>query len=72
MEHIRLCQSCRKKINRDELIKITKINDETLKINPKSSELGRSLYVCKNLDCIKNLIKKKRIKIYDFVWGLAL
>ena len=62
MEHIRLCQSCRKKINRDELIKITKINDETLKINPKSSELGRSLYVCKNLDCIKNLIKKKRIK----------
>lgn len=62
MEHIRLCQSCRKKTNRDELIKITKINDETLKINPKSFELGRSLYVCKNLDCIKNLIKKKRIK----------
>lgn len=62
MEHIRLCQSCRKETNRDELIKITKINDETLKINPKSSELGRSLYVCKNLDCVKNLIKKKRIK----------
>lgn len=58
----RLCQACRKEFERDEMIKITKINNETLKINPNSKELGRSAYVCNNLECIKTLIKKKRIK----------
>ncbi len=58
----RKCQGCNSKFKREELIKITKLNDNTLKINPSSKELGRSLYVCKNSDCIKNLIKKKRIK----------
>lgn len=58
----RLCQACRKEFNRDEMIKITKLDNETLKINPNSFELGRSAYVCNNLECIKTLIKKKRIK----------
>lgn len=58
----RICQGCRKKFNRDELIKITKLKDDTLKINPKSNELGRSAYVCAEIECIKTLIKKKRIK----------
>lgn len=58
----RICQGCRKEFNRDELIKITKLKDDTLKINPKSNELGRSAYVCAEIECIKTLIKKKRIK----------
>ena len=58
----RKCQACANKFNRDELIKITKISNEELKINPTSKELGRSMYVCKNIECIKLLIKKKRIK----------
>ena len=44
------------------LIKITKLKDGTLKINPNSNELGRSAYVCKNLECIQTLIKKKKLK----------
>ena len=58
----RKCQGCLSLINRDELIKITKLADGTLKINPNSKELGRSVYVCKNSECIKTLIKKKKIK----------
>lgn len=58
----RKCQACCKIQNRDELIKIVKLNNGELKINPNSKELGRSLYVCRNLECIKILIKKKRIK----------
>ena len=61
-EILRKCQGCLKLINRDELIKITKLPDGTLKINPNSKELGRSVYVCKNPECIKNFIKKKRLK----------
>ncbi len=62
-EILRKCQGCLKLINRDELIKITKLPDGTLKINPNSKELGRSVYVCKNPECIKNFIKKKRLKV---------
>jgi len=58
----RKCQGCLTLINRDELIKITKLPDGTLKINPNSKELGRSIYVCKNQECIKTLIKKKKLK----------
>ncbi len=57
----RKCQGCNIKQNRDLMIKITK-TIKGLKINPNSKELGRSIYVCKNIECIKNLIKKKRIK----------
>ena len=58
----RKCQGCLKLINRDELIKITKLFDGTLKINPTSKEIGRSVYVCANCECIKLFIKKKKLK----------
>ena len=58
----RKCQGCLKIIDRKELIKITKMQNGFLKINPNSKELGRSIYVCKCEECIKVLIKKKKIK----------
>ena len=58
----RKCQGCAKLINRDELIKITKISNDTIKINPTQYELGRSVYVCKNSQCIETFIKKKKLK----------
>ena len=58
----RKCQGCLKLINRNELIKITKLPNGSLKINPTSKELGRSVYVCKNSECINQFIKKKKIK----------
>ena len=58
----RKCQGCQKIQERSLMIKITKLNDGKLKINPLSNELGRSIYVCKNEDCIKTLIKKKKLK----------
>ena len=65
-EHLRKCQACGKIQDRTLMIKITRINSKFnsagLKINPTSKELGRSIYVCKNEECIKNLIKKKRIR----------
>ena len=58
----RKCQGCFEVKDRNELIKITKLQNGSLKINPNSKELGRSIYVCKNETCIKNLIKKKKLK----------
>ena len=61
-ETLRKCQGCLKLINRNELIKITKLQNGQLVINPSSKELGRSVYVCKNVECIKQFIKKKKLK----------
>ncbi len=58
----RKCQGCSLLLERNNLIKITRLDNGKLKINPKSDELGRSLYVCPKKECIKMLIKKKRIK----------
>ena len=63
MEIKRKCAACKTLKNRCELIKITKLQNGRLKINPTSKELGRSVYVCKDTECIKKFIKKKALKI---------
>ncbi len=62
MIHLRKCKGCFELKPKEDLIKITKLKDGTIKINPASKELGRSVYICKNPDCIKKFIKKKRLK----------
>ena len=57
----RKCCSCASVKDRSEMIRITN-SKGTLEINPDSKMLGRSVYVCKKPDCIKAMIKKKRIK----------
>ena len=56
----RKCQGCGKILDRKDFIKIT-LNDGKLYINPNSKILGRSMYICADHNCIKTLIKKKRI-----------
>ncbi|MCX4274274.1 MAG: YlxR family protein [Candidatus Gastranaerophilales bacterium] len=57
---VRKCQGCAKISDRENFIKIT-LNEGKLHINPSSKVLGRSLYVCPDIKCIKNVIKKKRL-----------
>ncbi len=56
----RKCQGCGKILDRNSLIKIT-LFDGKLYINPSSKILGRSMYVCADYNCVKTVIKKKRI-----------
>lgn len=56
----RKCQGCGKIFDRKDFIKITLYNGQ-LYINPNSKILGRSMYICPCADCVKTLIKKKRI-----------
>ena len=58
---LRQCKGCKNIKNREEMIKITVFNNSVF-INPDSKTTGRSIYVCKNIECIKNLIKTKGIK----------
>ncbi len=61
-EILRKCQACLELKDRNKMIKITKLKNGTLKVNPSSKELGRSVYVCKNPECVKIFIKKKKLK----------
>lgn len=56
----RKCVGCGKIKDRQELIKITKVDDGII-VNPDSKKFGRSVYVCYNNVCIENAFKKNRI-----------
>ncbi len=62
MQKLRKCQACMKIQDREAMFKITKTQGSRLVINPNSGQVGRSCYVCKNADCIKTFIKKKRLQ----------
>lgn len=57
----RKCIGCQTLKNREELIKIT-LYEGDLIINPNSKTFGRSCYVCRDIECIKKMIKSKGIK----------
>ena len=61
-EVLRKCIGCFKEKNRDELIKITREHKtkETF-INPNSKIFGRSVYLCYNISCIENSLKKNKL-----------
>lgn len=58
---IRKCAACNTLKSRDNFIKITVNKSKEIKIMPDSKFFGRSVYICKNNDCIKNILKKGRI-----------
>lgn len=60
---MRKCQGCQKIFDRKDMVKITRNHlTKELVINPDSKITGRSLYVCKNVQCLKAILKKKRIE----------
>ena len=60
---LRKCVACGKIAQRDEFIRIlTDYKTGKVIINPNNKEFGRSSYICKNIECLKLSIKKKRLK----------
>lgn len=59
----RQCCFCKEIKSKDELIRITKDSktDEIL-INNDNKIQGRSVYICKNIECFENALKKKKIE----------
>lgn len=60
---LRQCTTCRSIKPKEELIRITKdsITNE-VKINNNCEVCGRSVYICKNIQCLETAIKKKKIE----------
>ena len=57
----RKCQGCNEIMPKENMFKITRQQTGEVLLDPPSSFVGRSCYICKNPECIKTAIKKKRI-----------
>ena len=61
-EVMRKCVSCSKIQNRDLMHRISFLKEDNyLYVNPNSKITGYSVYICKNTDCIKDVLQKKRL-----------
>lgn len=59
---LRQCVFCRTYKSKEDLIRITKSQDGSIKINNDGDIEGRSVYICKNAECVQNALKKKKIE----------
>ncbi len=60
---LRQCSDCKKLKSKEELIRITRDNKtKEIKINTNNKIYGRSVYICKNVECLENALKKKKIE----------
>ena len=61
---LRQCVSCREIKNKSDLIRITKdYETQSVKINQTGKIQGRSVYICKNYECVEKALKKNRIDV---------
>lgn len=61
-EILRKCVGCFELKNRDEMIKITRdYKTNEIYINPNSKIFGRSAYLCYNISCVENTLKKNKL-----------
>ncbi len=59
----RQCVSCREIKNKEDLIRITRdFNTNEVYVNPENEVQGRSVYLCKNEECIEKAFKKNKIE----------
>ena len=60
---LRQCAACREYKNKADLIKLTKDSKSgELVINNEKIAFGRSVYICKNEECVQKVLKKKKIE----------
>lgn len=59
----RMCLACRQKFDRKSLIRVLQDHKtgETF-VNPDRFKFGRSVYICKNDNCIFKFLKHKKYK----------
>lgn len=54
----RMCVACRKRNDKEKLLRLVKVNDEIL-VDSYHKIQARGVYLCKNEECVK-LAQKKR------------
>ncbi len=61
-DKIRKCIGCQKNFERAQLFRILKdYQSGKIILNPINKDFGRSVYLCKNSECVEKAFKKGRI-----------
>lgn len=60
---LRQCCACRKFKTKEELVRITRDSEtKSVKLNENNEFEGRSVYICKDFECVSNAVKKRKIE----------
>lgn len=57
----RMCAVCRKKGNKNSLIRIVKDNNGNIFIDQTCKANGRGMYICKSQECVGNAFKSRAV-----------
>ena len=61
-ENLRKCVGCQKIFERTSLIRImSEYSSGEILIEPDKKHYGRSVYLCRNDECLKNALKKNKL-----------
>ena len=58
-EPLRMCIACKNMMPKAEMLKIVKNRNGEIKIDENFKKEGRGAYICKNVNCVNLLVKKK-------------
>ncbi|MBI2453254.1 YlxR family protein [Candidatus Peregrinibacteria bacterium] len=61
---LRTCASCRKKNEKSTFLRIVRSKNGNIAISPNQE--GRSVYLCKNSQCIKNALHRKGVNAISY------
>ncbi|MBQ3437594.1 MAG: DUF448 domain-containing protein [Fusobacterium sp.] len=59
----RSCIICRKKRNKQDLLRLAKVNENKYVFDKDYKKQARGAYVCKSLDCLQKLSKHNKVKV---------
>lgn len=61
-DKIRKCIGCQKSFDRTQMFRILKnYKNEEVILEPSNKDFGRSVYICKTMECIEKAFKKGSI-----------
>jgi len=59
---LRKCIYCRKVDDKKEFLRIVKLKNNNILVDNEYKYFGRSVYICKNINCINGAFLKKKIE----------
>ena len=58
----RRCIACNEQKEKNELLRIVRTPEQNIEVDLTGKKNGRGAYICKNEECLKKLIKSKRLE----------
>lgn len=58
----RRCMACNEQKEKKELLRIVRTPEKNIEIDLTGKKNGRGAYICKNEECLKKIVKSKRLE----------